>query len=710
MINIADNWIKKKINTVKQLEDLWNASPPKLTGIDTETDGLFHMTTLPFLVVFGWTPEDKIKNQSTVVVFEAKNTDLVNKVRELIDTVPVTWAHNMKFDLHAMINLENTNKNLKTWSNVKLYDTMTLARLILETKPINEGGQKLGLKALAKEYIQANAGDEEKLIKSYKMEIKRNRRLELENEIEEAGYNRKKWSKVVLEKISIDPVLKEEEELPPVLYKIWKKWTKKYPKMPGLKTVERVTYEDIYNYSPESKKTMLKYAVLDVIWTLSLAEDFWPFIKIPDQTDVFKTEMEAAHILLKSERIGLNIDWDYIDKSKLKMRNYILELRQKGKNILKKKGITSDFSTFASSPKQIKNMLISEGYPKDISTAKEPLVELINKMSDKNITKTLLKNVIEHRALIKKYSTDLLGFEINELNGKRYTTFNMNGTVTGRISNDMQQLPKEGIKNDKGEELFNPRKAVIPSHKAGFNHIIYLDYSQIELRIQAHYTYIATNGEGDKALLRMYIPFKTDPKTWIPTDMHSLTATQAYPEIDPESKEFQKYRSKAKNVNFAMQYGAGQAKVIMMVGDEEAGKRLYEANKKTFPGLVAYSNMIRKDYNRKGYTTSFHNRVYRTTMYTHKLGNYVIQGTASEILKKKLIEVDDFLNFHEFKTRIIHNIHDEIQLELHDSEIHIIEKLKEIMEDKTSFVVPLTVNVEITSTNWNEKEDYECTK
>lgn len=739
---VSDKWKKIKIHTKEQLIKLWDNSNPQFFGIDTETDGIFQMTTKPFLIIFGWYPKNIVKEAPIVTLFEPTD-ELMETMYKLCGQVNYGVMHNAKFDMHAMEN------GYKKFPHKNILDTMIVARLILEAVPATSGGPLLALKKLANKYIEKSADTEQKQIKRIKHLIQTERRLELEKQILAIkrapvdNWQPKDWTKPKLEKWDADPI-KEQEYSPPIkVLKVWEAWTKKYPRTKGKKTTERVTYKDIYNYSTLAKNLMEKYAYKDVIYTIELFIKFMPWIVKFGLIDTLIREKNTMYALYESERTGLKIDKDYLTKAKDNLKQEILECRLRIQNILGK-----DYSaaTFASSPQQIKTYLIERGWTKNVSTSKDSLIGIIEELKNIKIgdafteTRELLEDVIEHRRLLKKYSTDLLGYERNEWNGRRYTTYNQTATVTGRLSNDLQQMANEGIYNKHGIEIFHPRQVIIPSIDEGYSHIAYLDYSQIEVRLQAHYTWVAMKGTGDTNLLRMYVPFKCftiinnekimwDPdnhdhvdeefieknnwiqiennKPWEITDMHMLTARTAFPELKglPNDDELvQKKRKKAKNLNFAIQYGAGKAKVISMAGNDEEGKKLYDANKSSFIGLVKYGEMLKKFYTKYGYVENAYGRKYKTKYFSHKFANYVIQGTGAEILKEKLIKCTEFLK--DKKSRAIHNIHDEIQFEIHKDELDLIPKLKAIMEETDNkFVVPIIADIETTTTNWKEKQE-----
>lgn len=731
---IEQAWRKIEITSAEELERLFKADNPIDFGIDTETDGIFHMTAKPFLVIFGWTPKENLTKKSTVVIFEPTK-ELLTKMYELCGTVNHGYMQNAKFDLHMIHNFG------MPYPHRNILDTMTIARLVLEALPVDAGGDSLGLKQLADKYLEPQSSAEQKVIQSYKLQLSRLQLREWETTVMSLGQDKKTFSKPKMESLAADPVVELETVVPESIAKAWRDFEKRHPAAQGMKEVERVSYKDIYEFSPESKKAMKDYAYKDVIYTIALGRKFMPFVIASKQLEVLIREQKAMFALYLTERVGVNVDWNYIEECKVKMKTAIMELRKEIKEIIPEP-YKQDPAEFASSPLQIKEWLWSLGYPKEISTAKDALIEMAGKETNEDV-KAVLQKVVRHRALMKKYSTDLMTFETKSVNGRRYILTNQNNAVTGRLSNDMQQMPNEGITDEEGDELFNPRQAIIPSKKEGFSMIAYLDYSQVEVRLQAHYSWIAMKGKGDRNMLRMFVPFQCyatvneqkvlwDPENpkhvnekfieenqwiqlendqpWEITDFHLLTARAAFPEIaglPKDNEQVQKLRKKAKGVNFAIQYGAGLKKIVDIVGNKTEAEKLYMGNKQAFQGLVAYGNMIKEFYNKHKYVENAYGRKYKLKQYTHKMMNYVIQGSGADMLKQKIAEVFDFLK--PYKSRLVHNIHDELQFEIAKGEEHLVEKLKEIMEDVgNKFVVPIVSDIETTTTNWKEKVEGVC--
>jgi DNA polymerase I len=331
------------------------------------------------------------------------------------------------------------------------------------------------------------------------------------------------------------------------------------------------------------------------------------------------------------------------------------------------------------------------------------------------------------RTLEKWYSVYILRF-IEKIagTGRAYSQINANIAVTGRLSGDFQQFPKYAIYDEAGNELFHPRKMIIPTH-FGFDTLAFLDYSQIELRVQANYTYEISG--GDLNLCRAYIPLKCthkgkiyDPKLdkddiftknwvipetktkWKPLDLHAITTQQAFPNVNVNSAEFEKLRALGKATNFAKNYGASKKALIEQFGfDEETASALDKGYYTAFPKILDYQALVRKIYYQRGYVKNKYGRRYylHNKRFVYKLYNYIVQGTCADMLKENIIEIDTLLR--NYKTRMHMNIHDEIAFEVYKGEEHVLHDIKKIMEGVSNMVIPIIVEVSTTNTNWAEK-------
>ena len=312
-----------------------------------------------------------------------------------------------------------------------------------------------------------------------------------------------------------------------------------------------------------------------------------------------------------------------------------------------------------------------------------------------------------------------------------YTTIHQVGTVSGRVTSDFQQFPKDAIKTVDGEELFQPRKMVTITE--GYDAIVYLDYSQIELRFQALYTILV--GNPDLNLCRAYMPYqcisesgeefnysnpehirhwkdpwfyKEDPtKAWTPTDVHGATTKAAF-DIDETHPDFHRLRYVGKRVNFAKNYGAQYGKICQMFPeyDAERCRKIDAAYYTAFPGVKAYHAYC-YDRQQYSYTTNlFGIRYYNVS--GHKLINMLVQGSAAFYLKLKIIQLYKYSKEHNLKTRWQMQIHDELSWEHHiDDDPAEFFEFKHIMEDWDEALVPIVADMEVTTTTWAEKVEVE---
>lgn len=264
---------------------------------------------------------------------------------------------------------------------------------------------------------------------------------------------------------------------------------------------------------------------------------------------------------------------------------------------------------------------------------------------------------------------------------------------------------------------------------------------QIELVTQAHYTLLVSG--GDLNLCRAYFPFKChhyktgeifnyktpsertrftekqpngdsawldeDGKPWTKTDLHSMTAHKAFPDVPMDSELFKKEcRPKGKTTNFASNYGGGPRALVdsLDISYEEAEK-LVKGYNEAYPGVITYQNMIVKAHGNKGYVHNHFGRRYYVSDVgkAYKLANYVVQGTAADALKKAVIALDEYLK--DKKSKMVIPIHDEIQFDIYRGEEWMIDHLLKIMQDAFNWcLIPVTAGVEVTTTNWSEKSEY----
>lgn len=200
-----------------------------------------------------------------------------------------------------------------------------------------------------------------------------------------------------------------------------------------------------------------------------------------------------------------------------------------------------------------------------------------------------------------------------------------------------------------------------------------------------------------------------DGQPWTPTDVHGATAHNAFPDVERGTAEFKKLRSIGKTLNFAKNYLSGMGGIKKAMKSVQVEQEILDALDKgyykAFPKVIEYQQSVIEAVKKKGYVfNQFGRRYYCSdTRWAYKFCNYLIQGSSADFLKEKMIEVHKFLI--PYKTRLQMNIHDELSFEVWRGEEHLIPKLKEIMEKADWASVPIVADVEVSYTNWAEKED-----
>lgn len=157
-----------------------------------------------------------------------------------------------------------------------------------------------------------------------------------------------------------------------------------------------------------------------------------------------------------------------------------------------------------------------------------------------------------------------------------------------------------------------------------------------------------------------------------------------------------------------MNYGGGAAKASESLEVEmEVANALVTGWSNTFPEVANYQKEVASKITKTHYATNMYGRVYflTETDKAYKVGNYLVQGSCADLLKSYVVKIDKFLDDNNCKTVALANIHDEIQFMVYEGEEWIFPHIKRIMEDVDWMQVPVVVDLEISETNWAEKEE-----
>ena len=640
----------------------------------------------PFLLQFGF--------DHTVYVIDFRiehvTIDVVLEVfDELRQRATLALAHNIKCDINMLYNVGYTSD----FENA--CDTMSIARLALESKSEREGGYPMALKPLASRLLGSSYANAGRAIDEALQNIWAGKIKELAELLKPYGIKRNQ----IL--ATLKDVTGSMDEYTEEVQKIWYNWN----------ITSRVSYADV---DPE---IMWAYGATDVILVLEIAKLLLPVVKDKDQMKVLKREMALIMPLVRMERTGYTVDKQYLIRCKQAL---VFEINQI-------KYLNARIAGVNINPNQhqaIKDMLLEKfGYDLE-STDKNKMHILIQ--TDKDMpekVKEYLENVIYLRTLEKWIATYLnpMLYKLNSTGDtKVYTMYNPNGAVSGRFTSNFQQFPKNGIYSKLGDfELFHPRRMFTVDEE--YPELAYIDYSQIELRLQAEYTYHVTKGYGDINMLRAYMPFRCTKvgdewieddtgNVWKGVDLHTQSTCNAFPDVDVSSPEFKKLRYIGKRVNFALIYGASLRKVQEAVADADPDTvaRLYNGFHSRFKDVATYGNWVSNQWaHTGGYVTNLLGRRYyiNESKDVYKLNNYLIQGSAADMIKLVIIRIDNMLRKNGYKSKLQGCIHDELCVCVAKGEHDVIYKIQEIMQNTVKTFVPVVAEIEVTNTTWADKHE-----
>lgn len=430
------------------------------------------------------------------------------------------------------------------------------------------------------------------------------------------------------------------------------------------------------------------YAAEDADLALRLHQQLWPELAQSDPLkQVFeKIEMPLLPVLSRIERHGALVDAKLLGQQSLELGQRMVELERKAFELA-----GEEFNL--GSPKQLGTILFEKqqlpvikktptGAP---STAEEVLQELA-------LDYPLPKVLMEYRGLAKLKSTytDKLPQMINPATGRIHTSYHQAVAATGRLSSSEPNLQNIPIRTDEGRRI---RQAFIAP--AGYK-VVAADYSQIELRIMAHLS-------EDAGLLRAFEQG---------LDVHRATAAEVFGvALDAVSPEM---RRSAKAINFGLIYGMsafGLAKQLHL-GRNEA-QQYIDRYFERYPGVQRYMNDIRALAHEQGYVeTLMGRRLYLPEINARNKNlqmaaertaiNAPMQGTAADIIKIAMIQVDEWLAKQQLDARIIMQVHDELVLEVAETELEpVIDGLVTRMSAAAQLRIPLLVEAGI-GDNWDQ--------
>jgi DNA polymerase-1 len=460
----------------------------------------------------------------------------------------------------------------------------------------------------------------------------------------------------------------------------------------GIKTIH---YEDVagkgakqITFNQVDVDRAAEYSAEDADVTLQLHLALWPQIAaVPALKAVYETiEQPLVPVLYRMERTGVLVDRELLKTQSAELAARMLELQAQAH--AEAGGVFN-----VDSPKQLQEILFGKlgipvirktptGQP---STAEDVLEELA-------AAYPLPKLILEYRGVAKLKSTytDKLPEQIDAATGRIHTSYHQAVAATGRLSSTDPNLQNIPIRTPEGRRI---RQAFVapPGHS-----LVAADYSQIELRIMAHLS-------GDASLLQAFAEDR---------DVHQATAAEVFGA--PLGKVSADQRRSAKAINFGLMYGMSAFGLARQLGIGRGDAQKYmDLYFERYPGVKRYMEETRRQARELGYVeTVFGRRLYLPDIQSRNQAlrqyaersaiNAPMQGTAADIIKRAMIDVDAWLQSSRLPARLIMQVHDELVLEVADETVPAtVAELRARMAQAATLAVPLKVDVGV-GRNWDQ--------
>ena len=461
--------------------------------------------------------------------------------------------------------------------------------------------------------------------------------------------------------------------------------------------LETITYESLcgkgakqIGFADVAIEQATEYAAQDADFALRLEAHLRAQMDAKQLEMYEKMELPVAQVLFEMERNGVQIDRAELARQSAELGAELMKLEQEAYA-----AAGQPFNL--NSPKQLQEILFDKmGIPTKglkktakggISTNEAVLEQLA---PDYPLPKIILQN--RSLAKLKSTYTDKLPEMISPKDGRVHTTYAQAVAITGRLASNNPNLQNIPIRTAEGRRV--RRAFTAPQGSV----IVSADYSQIELRIMAHLS-------GDKTLIAAFQNGE---------DVHRRTAAEVFG-IAPENVSSEQRRY-AKTINFGLIYGMGQYGLAKSLGiDNISAKNFIDRYFARYPGVAEYMQRTKEQAAAQGFVeTLFGRRLYLPDIHNKNANaragaeraaiNAPMQGTASDLIKRAMIDVSLWLSDDLLQSKLIMQVHDELVLEVPEAELDLVkEKLPQIMAkvDEGMLKVPLVAEVGV-GMNWEE--------
>ncbi len=396
-----------------------------------------------------------------------------------------------------------------------------------------------------------------------------------------------------------------------------------------------------------------------------------------------KIEEPLIHVLTKMEKRGIGLDVIYLEELNVEVEQH---LREAEKNIYDIVGHSFNIN----SPKQLAVVLFEELKLKPTKRGKKHYSTDFEVLTQLSLSHAVPREILRYRELAKMKSTYLEPLIMLSQEGRIHTTFNQTGTATGRLSSSNPNIQNIPIRSNLGRKI---RKGFVACD--GYK-LISADYSQIELRLLAHIT-------NDKNLIQAFMQGD---------DIHRHTASVVFGV--PEEKVDDKQRRMAKVINYGLIYGMSDYGLAQRfdIAHEEA-VQFVQSYYDLYPDVAAWREQAVLSAEEKGYAETLfkrrrplvdlHSRNHNLREFSKRAAiNTPIQGSAADLIKIAMINVENRLDEGKFMRGLLLSIHDELLFEIENDRIdEAREIIKQCMENAIETNVPIVVSIGI-GPNWDE--------
>jgi len=414
---------------------------------------------------------------------------------------------------------------------------------------------------------------------------------------------------------------------------------------------------------------MFKYGLDDVEDTLKLYDSQIAFFELPenkDQIDLVHNNLQLIKSVFQMESEGIHVDLDYCKTAQQQHNDRVSEIAKYIEELTQSK--------FKAGPKWLGEVLHAQGIHLPLSDKGNPIMD---KKSLEKIPNAIAALVLEMRDEEKHASFYSTFKRFTDRNGVVHPSYRLTGTDTGRFScsdPNLQQVPKEEKATEAGHTVrgaFYVEDDFI---------LVSIDYDQMEYRLMADYAAEMGMIEAIKGGL--------DPHTYVANMMG----------VD---------RKYAKTLNFGLLYGMGLAKLGESLGvSMDQARELKNRYYSELPKVRTLTRQIMDVAAGRGYIKNYYGRRYfcDDPKWAYKFPNYLIQGTGADIVRHVIPRIS--YQLEGMKSKLLLQVHDELILKIHRSEVGIVPELKRIMEDeyKPMNGMGLTCGVDFSERTWRTNE------